>query len=155
MKLYSCLFCKKDISCNDYIFHRICNSFQSECFCLLIGIHDTPFYHMNILAVCKDSDSACCRSSHSFSVKRCVHHRLPILTDRMASCLRHSFDISQFFSCLTDCDCTKLDHMHRRIFLRTRMYIFHTLFCVDDRFCVRHRTDRCHTSVRCCLSACL
>ena len=68
MQTYACLFRQQDISCNDHIFYRVCDSLKSETLRILICIHHASFDHGNVLAVCKYTDSCLLRFFHPFTV---------------------------------------------------------------------------------------
>ena len=146
MKAHACLLSQQDIPCHDHILHSVGDAFQPQFLRLFIGIHHAAFHHGDILTVCKDSKTFLFCQVHPFSVQGCIHNRLSVFADGVAPVFRHSPDICQFFSLLTDCDSAKLDHIGERFPLGALHHFFYLHAVIDHRFCVGHSTHSSHAA---------
>ena len=154
MQSGTCIFCKKNISCNNYILNSIHNAIKSHLFCFLTGIHDASCNKILILTVGKHRYVNFCGKSHSLSCNSGIHNRLAILTYSNSSVFFEFFKVCNIFSILSGCYCSNRKYINICNFFCLINYISYHLNAVNSRLSIRHGTNRCKSTSCSCSRTC-
>ena len=93
MQSGSCLLCQQDVSCHDHILNRIADALPAFGFHILICIHDTALYQIDVLTMSQNRDIMRFCDFHGLPVKPGIHNRLSILTDGRRTGFYHALNI--------------------------------------------------------------
>ena len=153
MQTHACLLRQKDISCHDDILYGIGNSLHAKAFGFCIRIQHAAIYHINIFTVRQNCHIIFSGKLHAFPVDLSIHNGFAILTDCRTSGFLHASNICQFFTLLSFCYRTSLQHMNFCYGCSLVSHIIHNIRSVYYRLCIRHRHDRCKTAMSSCFCA--
>ena len=144
---------EQNITRNNDVFHRVCNSRQTKRFCLRIRIHDTTMHQIDILTMRQHRNMKTCRLFHTLPVYLGIHDRFPILADCGTARLYHSFNIRQFFPELSFGHSPHLQYMNTVSGSCFAMNIPDYISIVSHRLRIGHCQHRRVTTVGCRLHA--
>ena len=150
MQVCTCLCGKYDISCNNRVLYGVCDARQMPLSRVCILIHAAAVYEVLVLAVSQHRNVFLCGNLHGLFVEQRVHNGFSVLADRRDAGFYHALDIGELFTLLSYCDGACLQYINRRKTVCFDRYIVDAVRAVDDRFCIRHRYQRCHASFCCC-----